>query len=103
MLSARYDIPHVATGAMLRDEIERGTELGAEARKAIESGELVADGLLRGLVLQRLQHDDCARGFLLDGFPKTVATNNPGRVTGFSVPPPPTALSAMVPASVPPA
>jgi adenylate kinase len=72
LLSERYRIPHVAPGDMLREEIERASVIGKQAKKAVENGALVPDPVLRGLVLQRLQRDDCARGFLLDGYPRTV-------------------------------
>lgn len=72
ILGERYNIPHIVTGDMLRSEIEQGTELGRQAKRIINRGELVPDNLVRGLILQRLDRDDCARGFLLDGFPRTV-------------------------------
>jgi adenylate kinase len=72
ILGERYHIPHIVTGDMLREEIEQGTEIGRQARKIIDRGELVPDRLVRGLILQRLDREDCARGFLLDGFPRTI-------------------------------
>ena len=72
-LAASFDLPHISTRAMLRDEVERGTAVGVEARTVMERGELAPDRLLAGLMLQRLDRDDCARGCILDGYPRTVA------------------------------
>jgi adenylate kinase len=72
ILGERYHIPHIVTGDMLREEFEQGSELGREAKEIIDRGELVPDHLVRGLILQRLDREDCARGFLLDGFPRTL-------------------------------
>lgn len=71
-LSARYSIPHIPTGEMLRDEVRRGTDLGLQARQIMERDELLPDRLVAGIVLRRLDRDDCARGFILDGFPRNV-------------------------------
>ncbi len=68
----RYGIPQVSTGDLLRDHVSRGTELGKQARVAMESGNLVSDDLVCGMVAERLSRPDCARGFILDGFPRTV-------------------------------
>ncbi len=71
-LASTFYLPHISTRAMLREEVERGTAVGAEAQKVMERGELVSNRLLAGLMLQRLDRDDCARGFILDGYPRTV-------------------------------
>ncbi len=71
-LASSFHLPHISTRAMLRDEVERSTAVGAEAEKVIDRGELVSDRVLAGLMLQRLDRDDCARGFILDGYPRTV-------------------------------
>ena len=68
-----YSIPHISTGDMLRAEMRNGTELGLAAKSLIEKGELVSDDIIIGMVKNRLSQDDCANGFLLDGFPRTVA------------------------------
>lgn len=73
VLAAAYSVPHLSTHRMLRSEIERGTPVGREAEERIERGELVSDRLLAGLILERLDRDDCARGFILDGYPRTLA------------------------------
>jgi adenylate kinase len=72
-LAAHYGIPEISTGDILRDNISRGTELGNAARIRIDRGELVPDQLVCELVAGRLDEPDCARGFILDGFPRTVA------------------------------
>jgi adenylate kinase len=72
-LSEHYGIPQISTGDLLRDNISRGTALGKEARTAMERGDLVSDELVCQMVADRLEQPDCARGFILDGFPRTVA------------------------------
>lgn len=72
VLSERYSIPHISTGDILREEVRFGTDLGQEARAAMERGELVPDRLVAGIILHRLDQDDCARGFILDGYPRNV-------------------------------
>jgi adenylate kinase len=69
---ADYGLPHVSTGEMLRDAVARGTEMGREAQKYMESGHLVPDEVVIGVVRDRLAEADAAEGFLLDGFPRTV-------------------------------
>jgi len=68
----RYGIPQISTGDILRDHVSRGTDLGKQAKAIMESGGLVPDELLFGVVEERLGRADCARGFILDGFPRTV-------------------------------
>jgi adenylate kinase len=73
-LSRKYNIPHVSTGDMLRAEVKAGTPLGLEARRYIDSGELVPDKVMLAMVALRLEQDDAKEhGFLVDGFPRTVA------------------------------
>ena len=67
-----YGIPQVSTGDLLRDHVSRGTELGKQAKAVMESGNLVSDELVCGMVAERLSRPDCKRGFILDGFPRTV-------------------------------
>lgn len=71
-LADSYSLSHISTRHMLREEVARETVLGIAAKKDMERGELVSDRLLAGLMLQRLDRDDCARGFILDGYPRTV-------------------------------
>jgi adenylate kinase len=66
-------VPRISTGDMLRDAIARGTDLGKKAGPLIEKGQLVPDDLLVGMIRERLEQKDCARGYILDGFPRTVA------------------------------
>src|ERR1051326_1300123 len=68
----QYAVPQISTGDLLRDHVSRGTELGKQAKAIIESGKLVSDDLVSGMVAERLSRPDCARGFILDGFPRTV-------------------------------
>jgi adenylate kinase len=71
-LAERYRMPHISTRDMLQEEVERESTLGREADEGMRRGELVSDKLLAGLILQRLDREDCARGFILDGYPRTV-------------------------------
>lgn len=68
-----FDIPHISTGDMFRKAQADGTPLGLEAKRYMESGQLVPDEVTIGIVRERLSEDDCKKGFLLDGFPRTVA------------------------------
>lgn len=72
-IAERYAIAHISTGDMLRSEIRNATPLGAEAKAYIDRGELVPDSVIIGMVEKRIQAEDCKNGFLLDGFPRTVA------------------------------
>ncbi len=69
----KYNIPHISTGDMFRAAIKDGTELGLQAKSFMDKGELVPDEVTIGIVKERLAKDDCKQGFLLDGFPRTVA------------------------------
>ncbi len=69
----RFAIPQISTGDMLRAAVRAGTPLGLEAKQVMEAGELVSDGLILGLVKERIAQDDCRRGYLFDGFPRTLA------------------------------
>ena len=71
MLCRAIGIPHVSTGVMLRNQVERETELGTRAREIMESGDLVSDDIVIAMVEERLAAQDAACGFLLDGFPRT--------------------------------
>jgi len=72
MLRATFGIPHIATGDMLRAEIASGTELGRKAQPILAAGQYVSDEIMIGIVRSRLSEPDCARGFIMDGFPRTV-------------------------------
>lgn len=71
-LVERFKIPQISTGDMLRAAIAQGTPLGLSAQKIMESGGLVSDEIILGLVQERLKQEDCKRGFLFDGFPRTL-------------------------------
>jgi adenylate kinase len=71
-ISAEYGIPHIATGDMLRAEIERDSELGRQAQPILAKGGYVPDEIMIGMIRERLREPDCANGFILDGFPRTV-------------------------------
>lgn len=68
----RYQIPHISTGDIFRQNIKEGTELGLKANEYMSKGELVPDDLVLEIIEKRLVEDDCNNGFLLDGFPRTV-------------------------------
>ena len=68
----RYGIPQISTGDMLRAAMKAQTPLGLAAKKVMESGQLVSDDIILGIVRERLQAPDCAKGFLFDGFPRTI-------------------------------
>lgn len=72
-LAVRWSVPQVSTGDMLRDAVAKGTRLGLEARRYMDAGELVPDSVIIGLVRERLAQPDGRKGFVLDGFPRTVA------------------------------
>jgi adenylate kinase len=73
LLVERFGIPQVSTGDMLRTAVRAGTPLGQEAKRSMDRGALVADGVIVGLVRERLSQPDCSCGYILDGFPRTVA------------------------------
>lgn len=70
---AKYNIPHISTGDMFRAAMKAETELGLQAKSFIDKGALVPDEVTIGIVRERLSQEDCIKGFLLDGFPRTVA------------------------------
>jgi adenylate kinase len=68
----KYKIPQISTGDMLRTAVKSGTSLGIEAKKVMDSGGLVSDEIILGLIKERISQKDCDKGFLLDGFPRTI-------------------------------
>ena len=72
-LTKHFNIPQISTGDMLRSAIAAKTPLGLNAKKIMDAGELVSDDIIIGLVKERLKEADCENGFLLDGFPRTIA------------------------------
>lgn len=71
-IAAKYDIPHISTGDIFRANIKNGTELGKKAKTYMDQGLLVPDDLVVDLVVDRVNQDDCAKGYVLDGFPRTI-------------------------------
>ncbi len=71
-IADKYDIPHVSTGDIFRANIKEGTELGKEAKKYMDQGLLVPDELTVKILLDRVAQDDCKKGYVLDGFPRTI-------------------------------
>ncbi|HEY3767333.1 MAG TPA: adenylate kinase [Candidatus Angelobacter sp.] len=73
LIAKHYGIPHISTGDILRENVAWNTLLGSKAKAVMERGDLVSDDLVNDMVAERLQQPDCGRGFILDGFPRTVA------------------------------
>ena len=73
MLVEKYGIPQISTGDILRENLKKQTELGLEAKKYMDAGKLVPDEVVIGIINNRLKEDDCQKGYMLDGFPRTVA------------------------------
>ena len=84
-IKERYGIPQISTGDMLRAAVKEGTPLGLEAKKVMESGGLVSDEIILGLVKERIQQDDCNNGFLFDGFPRTLAQAEALKTDGVAI------------------
>lgn len=72
ILSQKFNVPHISTGDMLREAVSKQTELGIKAKAIMESGQLVPDEVMIGIVRETLASEKCANGFILDGFPRTV-------------------------------
>ncbi len=81
----KYGIPQISTGDMLRAAIKAGTEVGLQAKAVIDAGELVSDEIILALVKERIQQADCEKGFLLDGFPRTVPQADGLKALGVNV------------------
>src|SRR5688572_8319254 len=71
-ITQRYGIPQISTGDMLRAAVKAGTPLGVAAKQVMDRGDLVSDDIIIGLVKERIAQPDCAKGFLFDGFPRTI-------------------------------
>ncbi len=84
-LMAKFGIPQISTGDMLRAAIKAGTELGKQAKAVMDAGQLVSDELIIGLVKERVSQEDCQAGFLLDGFPRTIPQADAMKENGISV------------------
>ena len=72
LLAKEFQIPHISTGDIFRMNIKEGTDLGKEAKRYMDQGQLVPDSLTIQLVIDRLGKEDCANGYILDGFPRTI-------------------------------
>lgn len=72
LILKEFDIPHISTGDMLRENVRNSTELGKEAKSYMDAGKLVPDDVINAMVEKRLQEPDCQKGYLLDGFPRTL-------------------------------
>jgi len=84
-LTKEFDIPQISTGDMLRAAIKAGTELGTLAKSFMDTGKLVTDEIIIGLVKERITDDDCKNGFLLDGFPRTVPQADALKEAGVAI------------------
>lgn len=73
MIAENFNVPHISTGDILRRNMKEGTPLGLKAKSYVEAGGLVPDEVVIGLVKDRLDNDDCKNGYVLDGFPRTIA------------------------------
>lgn len=71
-IAEKYQIPHISTGDIFRSNIKEGTELGMKAKAFMDQGSLVPDELTIGMLMDRIQKDDCKNGYVLDGFPRTI-------------------------------
>jgi adenylate kinase len=81
----QYGIPQISTGDMLRAAIKAGTPLGLAAKQVMDSGALVSDDIIIGLVKERIAQDDCAKGFLFDGFPRTIPQADAMKAAGVKL------------------
>ncbi len=84
-ITQKYAIPQISTGDMLRAAVLAGTPLGVEAKQVMDAGGLVSDSIILGLVKERIAQADCAGGFLLDGFPRTIAQAEGLEVMGVAI------------------
>ncbi len=81
----KYGIPQISTGDMLRAAIKAGTEMGKAAKAVIDAGQLVSDDIILGLIKERIAESDCEKGFLLDGFPRTIPQADGLKALGVAV------------------
>src|SRR5437667_2202546 len=84
-IKEKYSIPQISTGDMLRAAVKAGTPLGLAAKKVMDAGSLVSDDIIIGLVKDRLQAADCAKGYLFDGFPRTIPQADAVRNVGVPI------------------
>lgn len=81
----KYGIPQISTGDMLRAAVKAGTPLGVAAKKVMDAGQLVSDDIILGLVEERLKQPDCAKGYLFDGFPRTLPQADAMKARGVAI------------------
>jgi len=84
-IKEKYGIPQISTGDMLRAAVKAGTELGVAAKKIMDAGGLVSDEIIIGLVKDRILEADCAKGFLFDGFPRTIPQADAMKAAGVPI------------------
>jgi len=84
-IKEKFDIPQISTGDMLRAAVKEGTPLGLEAKKIMDAGGLVSDEIILGLVKERISQSDCTKGFLLDGFPRTIPQAEGLKLQGVAI------------------
>jgi adenylate kinase len=84
-IKEKYGIPQISTGDMLRAAVKEGTPLGLEAKKVMDAGGLVSDDIIIGLVKDRLAQSDCAKGYLFDGFPRTIRQADAMKEAGVGI------------------
>ena len=84
-IKEKYQIPQISTGDMLRAAVKAGSELGKKAKKVMDSGGLVPDEVIIGLVKERIQEPDCQKGFLFDGFPRTIPQADAMKEAGVAI------------------
>lgn len=84
-IKEKFGIPQISTGDMLRAAVKAGTPLGVEAKKVMDAGGLVSDDIIIGLVKERLKQDDCANGYLFDGFPRTIPQADAMKEAGVAI------------------
>lgn len=85
LIKEKYKIPQISTGDMLRAAVKAGTELGKKAKVLMDSGALVSDDVIIGLVKERIKEADCANGFLFDGFPRTIPQADAMKAAGVPI------------------
>ncbi len=84
-ISEKFNIPHISTGVMLREHVENETELGLVAKEILNKGNLVSDELVTSMLIERLENDDCEKGAILDGFPRTIAQAESLNIEGLNI------------------